>query len=77
MCMESAPAKLTTVELVRCLGCGTEYVKPSGRRTLRANPGCPECTYVGWIPSGDRFRTPSLLARSGADPLPRPRQRSG
>jgi predicted nucleic acid-binding Zn-ribbon protein len=33
---------------VRCLGCGEVYAKPVGGGTVRANPGCPECSYVGW-----------------------------
>ena len=36
---------------VRCLGCGSVYVKPLGEGTAADNPGCPRCTYVGWIPT--------------------------
>jgi hypothetical protein len=36
-------------ESVRCLGCGTVYSKPSRGGTARANPGCPDCGYVGWL----------------------------
>ena len=39
---------LTVVESVRCLDCGAAYVKPAGGGTVRENPGCPDCGYVGW-----------------------------
>jgi hypothetical protein len=47
---DEAP-RLTVVESVRCLGCGAVYAKPQGGGTVRENPGCPECTYVGWMPT--------------------------
>jgi hypothetical protein len=40
---------LPGIERVRCLGCGIAYVKPAGGGTVSANPGCPECGYVGWV----------------------------
>mgnify|MGYP003404167105 FL=1 len=40
---------LATIERVRCLGCSASYVKPAGGGTVSANPGCPECGYVGWV----------------------------
>ena len=40
----------TVLESVRCLECGEIYTKPSGGGTVVKNPGCPECSYVGWIP---------------------------
>ncbi len=40
---------LAVVESVRCLECGAVYAKPAGGGTVRANPGCPECGYVGWL----------------------------
>ena len=40
---------LVTIERVRCLGCSASYVKPAGGGTVSANPGCPECGYVGWV----------------------------
>jgi predicted nucleic acid-binding Zn-ribbon protein len=43
---------LTVVESVRCLECGAVYAKPSGGGTVRENPGCPDCGYVGWIAAG-------------------------
>ena len=42
-------ATLALVESVRCLECGAVYAKPAGGGTVRANPGCPECGYVGWL----------------------------
>lgn len=43
------PPSLTVVESVRCLECGAVYAKPSAGGTVRENPGCPECGYVGWM----------------------------
>jgi hypothetical protein len=48
------PSELTrhslhVVESVRCLECGAVYAKPAGGGTVQANPGCPECGYVGWV----------------------------
>lgn len=75
--MTAAPFKLTALEPVRCLDCGTEYAKPTGGGTLSTNPGCPGCGYVGWLPSAvslngswrrDRFaadRLQRLLAPTG------------
>ena len=34
---------------VRCLSCGALYAKPSSGGTVPANPGCPECEYMGWV----------------------------
>jgi hypothetical protein len=44
----SPPQGLRLVESVRCLECGAVYAKPAGGGTVQANPGCPECEYVGW-----------------------------
>jgi hypothetical protein len=41
--------RLTAVESVRCLECGAIYAKPVGGGTVQQNPGCPECSYVGWV----------------------------
>jgi hypothetical protein len=59
------------IETVRCLACGAAYAKPSRGGTVRANPGCPECAYVGWelAPGLTRPEPP----RSAED---RPRRRS-
>jgi DNA-directed RNA polymerase subunit RPC12/RpoP len=40
---------LTLLESVRCLECGAIYAKPSGGGTVRENPGCPDCGYLGWV----------------------------
>jgi hypothetical protein len=37
------------IDRVRCLECGTTYVKPADGGTVHENPGCPKCGYVGWI----------------------------
>ena len=75
--MSVSPPTLTALESVRCLDCGKEYVKPTGRGTLSTNPGCPHCGYVGWLPISaslnplrrrDRFvadRLQRLLAPAG------------
>ncbi len=47
---------LTALESVRCLECGAVYSKPSDGGTVRENPGCPECGYVGWVIA----RTPAV-----------------
>jgi hypothetical protein len=40
---------LTVLESVCCLECGAAYAKPAAGGTVRENPGCPECGYVGWV----------------------------
>jgi len=67
MDMEATPAGLRPVEAVRCLACGKEYAKPGGRGTLSANPGCPECGYVGWLPTPKQIGSAGPHARSAAD----------
>jgi len=42
-------SRLSQIETVRCLSCGAAYAKPASGGTVHANPGCPECTYVGWV----------------------------
>ena len=65
---------LATIERVRCLGCSASYVKPAGGGTVSANPGCPECGYVGLVleqvsirPDGapNRFFSGRLRRRTG------------
>jgi hypothetical protein len=48
---ESDPEKPMTAmfHMVRCLGCGAVYPKPARGGTVAANPGCPQCDYVGWL----------------------------
>jgi hypothetical protein len=60
---------LIGIEFVRCLACDSEYAKPVGGGTAAANPGCPECGYLGWRPvSGRRER---LRHRFSVGPLQR------
>ena len=60
---------LVVLESVRCLECGEIYTKPSGGGTVLKNPGCPECSYVGWIPVS-LPPEPTALRRSAEDRLP-------
>ena len=62
------------VDRVRCLNCSATYVKPAGGGTVSANPGCPDCGYVGWVPA----QTPvSEGARQSRFFAGRPRRRTG
>jgi hypothetical protein len=66
--------KLSAIETVRCLSCGSAYGKPAGGGTVRSNPGCPECGYVGWVLAESAAITGGFEPhRSFADP---PRRRS-
>lgn len=65
---------LSQINRVRCLGCGIVYVKPSGGGTVSANPGCPECGYVGWVLETSPVKRDALQIRSVAD---RQRRRTG
>ena len=42
--------KLELIESVRCLECGALYAKPARGGTEAANPGCPDCGDLGWLP---------------------------
>jgi hypothetical protein len=55
-------------ESVRCLECGAVYDKPAGGGTVNANPGCPECGYVGWLSAAIPFRSGFVRRHSGEDP---------
>ena len=73
--MESNPGdaqpNLTVLESVRCLECDAVYAKPSDGGTVRQNPGCPDCGYVGWMATAVRpFSGVWRLRHSGAGPLP-------
>ena len=46
-----AGPQLAVVDSVRCLECGAVYAKPRVGGTVRENPGCPDCGYVGWAAS--------------------------
>ena len=77
--VETPPGQAPTLTLmatVRCLDCGILYSKPAGGGTVGANPGCPLCGYVGWLPAGLPVKDVSRL-RSAADLPPRRRARSG
>lgn len=65
---------LSRINRVRCLGCGIVYVKPTGGGTVSANPGCPECGYVGWVLETSPVKRDALQIRSVAD---RQRRRIG
>jgi len=58
------------LESVCCLDCGSWYAKPVGGGTAQANPGCPDCGYLGWVPFNRKQESPQL--RSAEDP---PRRR--
>jgi predicted nucleic acid-binding Zn-ribbon protein len=61
--------RLSLLESVRCLECGAVYTKPGDGGTVRENPGCPECGYVGWVTAVDArpFNEALLLRHSVAD----------
>jgi hypothetical protein len=66
---------LTVLESVRCLECGAEYAKPAAGGTVRENPGCPDCGYVGWVAAAFMaFGESSTPHHFAADPL---RNRNG
>jgi predicted nucleic acid-binding Zn-ribbon protein len=69
----SRATRISNVVTVRCLGCGELYAKPLGGGTVRANPGCPECGYVGWVLAPELPREASPPDRSYED---HPRRRS-
>ena len=58
---------LSVYENVRCLECGSVYTKPTRGGTARANPGCPECGYVGWVATNVPVTTMSEQSRSVED----------
>lgn len=59
---------LAVYESVRCLECGTIYAKPSRGGTARLNPGCPECSYVGWLSVDLPLKQRNAPRRSDEDP---------
>lgn len=66
-----AAGPISRIERVRCLGCGVVYVKPTGGGTVSANPGCPECGYLGWVLEALPFTRDALQLRSVGDRLRR------
>jgi hypothetical protein len=59
--------RVANVGTVRCLGCDHVYAKPLGGGTVRANPGCPECGYVGWVIAPELPRGASSPRRFAED----------
>jgi hypothetical protein len=47
------------------------YVKPTGGGTVSANPGCPECGYVGWVNETSPMMRDTSQLRSVGDRLRR------
>jgi hypothetical protein len=68
------PQPLARIERVRCLNCSAAYVKPVGGGTVTANPGCPECGYVGWVRERPPLSQDAEPLRSFGDRL---RRRTG
>jgi predicted nucleic acid-binding Zn-ribbon protein len=66
--VDEAPS-LSVYESVSCLECGTVYAKPTRGGTAQANPGCPECGYVGWVAVTAGLEAPQRR-RSDADQRP-------
>ena len=66
-------ADVIPVERVRCLECAVTYVKPRGGNTMRRNPGCPRCGYVGWIAASVPVTPDAAPRRSVGDQLRRRR----
>jgi predicted nucleic acid-binding Zn-ribbon protein len=58
---------LALIEPVRCLDCGAVYSKPAGGGTVKANPGCPECGYLGWLSASIPFSEDAPRRRSAED----------
>jgi hypothetical protein len=54
----------SVLETVRCLECSAVYAKPARGGTAAANPGCPECGYVGWLPATVTVSEEPQLRRS-------------
>jgi hypothetical protein len=71
---DEAARPLSRINRVRCLGCGIVYVKPTGGGTVSANPGCPDCGYVGWVLETSPIKQDALQIRSVGDRL---RRRTG
>jgi hypothetical protein len=69
--MEGQPEQrpsLAVFGTVRCLECGAVYAKPLRGGTVRSNPGCPECGYVGWLAEHIPVRPARARRRSGEGP---------
>ena len=57
---------LALVVTVKCLSCGVSYAKPGGGGTVRTNPGCPECGYLGWADDASLVTPACARPRSAA-----------
>jgi hypothetical protein len=68
-----ARSNVVQLDRVRCLECGTKYVKPAEGGTVHENPGCPRCGYLGWI-AATVPPSPGALRRFSGD---RPRRHAG
>ena len=71
---DPGPPRLSRIARVRCLNCQATYVKPASGGTVSANPGCPECGYVGWVVEREPLTMDAAQNRSFADRL---RRRTG
>ncbi len=77
--MEGSPEEvvgLSVLQSVRCLECGAVYTKPTRGGTARANPGCPQCGYVGWMYANVPV-WPAVESRDDETELGQTRARSG
>jgi len=61
------PPKLELLHTVSCLSCGAIYSKPLRGGTVTANPGCPDCGYVGWLTTSSATAL-ALRHRFAVDP---------
>ena len=61
---------VAVIEPVRCLECGAVYSKPAAGSTVKANPGCPDCGYLGWLSASIPFSEDAPRYRSDADRRP-------
>jgi predicted nucleic acid-binding Zn-ribbon protein len=57
-----------TLVPVQCLSCGSAYVKPAGVGTVKTNPGCPRCGYLGWSFADEDITEVGLRRRFASDP---------
>jgi hypothetical protein len=69
----SRATRISNLVTVRCLGCSELYTKPLGGGTVRSNPGCPQCGYVGWVLAPELAREAAAPHHSYGD---HPRRRS-
>ena len=69
---QSSGGHLAVIASVRCLECGALYAKPAGGGTVRSNPGCPECGYLGWVAVPSRSSDEGREAGRPERPRPRP-----